>query len=77
MGIRHAHGRREKAISDVLLKIVELLTGVFHGRPEPRRFSVLGDDYERREARRSAIWVLAILAVLFLAGWWIWRKLTL
>ena len=76
MGIRHAHGWREKVISDVLVKIVELLTGVFHGRPERRRFSVLGNDYERREARRSAIWVLAILAVLLLAGWWVWRKLT-
>jgi len=63
-------------VSDILLKVVELVAGVFHGRPEPRRFSVLGDDYERREARRSAIWVLAILTFLFLGGWWIWRKLT-
>lgn len=56
-------------MSDILVKVVELLTGVFHGRPEPRRFSVLGDDYERREARRSAIWVFAILTCLFLGGW--------
>ena len=64
-------------MSDILVRIVELLTGVFQDRPEPRRFSVLGDDYERREARRSGIWVFAILAVLFLGGWWVWRKLTL
>jgi hypothetical protein len=63
-------------MSDILVKLVEVLTGVFQGRPEPRRFSVLGDDYERREARRSAIWVFAILTLLFLGGWRVWRKLT-
>jgi hypothetical protein len=67
---------RIDGMSDILVKVVKLLTGVFHGRPESRRLSVLGDDYERREARRSAIWVFAILVVLFLVGWWAWRKLT-
>ena len=55
-------------MSDILVKVVELLTGAFHGRPEPRRFFVLGDDDERGEARRSVIWVFAILTVLFLGG---------
>ena len=87
MGISHASVRREvtpraapwfpESVSDLLVRIVELVTGVFHGRPEPRRFSVLGDDYERREGRRAAIWVFSILTVLFLAGWWVWRQLTL
>jgi len=63
-------------MSDILVRIAELLTRVFHDRPEPRRFSILGADYERSEARRSTIWVLAILAVLFLGGWWVWRQLT-
>jgi len=63
-------------MSEFLVKIAEILAGIFHGRPEPRHFSVMGDDYERREARRSAAWVFCILVILFLGGWWVWRKLT-
>jgi hypothetical protein len=64
-------------VSEFLVKIAEIIAGIFHGRSEPRHFSVMGAEYERREARRSAAWVFAILLVLFLFGWWIWRKLTL
>jgi hypothetical protein len=63
-------------MSDILVAMAELLTRVFHDRPDPRRFSILGDDYERCAARRSTIWVLAVLVVLFLSGWWVWGQLT-
>jgi hypothetical protein len=55
-------------MSDFLVRIVEILAHIFHGRPESSRFSVMGAEYERREARRSAIWVFAILTILFLLG---------
>ncbi len=63
-------------MSDFLVRILEIIAHIFHGRPESPRFSVLGDEYEPREARRSAAWVFAILAILFLLGWWVWRRLT-
>jgi hypothetical protein len=58
-------------MSDFLVQLVALVSRIWPG--ESRRFDVLGQDYERREARRSAFWVGVILVVLLLAGWGIWR----
>jgi hypothetical protein len=55
-------------MSDLLVSVVKLIVKLWQNDPGPRRFCVLGADYERREGRRSAIWVGGIMALLFLAG---------
>jgi hypothetical protein len=56
-------------MSDLLPQIIKIVARIWQARSDLPRTCVLGADYERREARRSAIWVLCILAALFLAGW--------
>ena len=55
-------------MSDFWVSMVRLIVQLWKDDPGPRRFQVLGTDYERREARRSALWVGGIMIVLFLAG---------
>jgi hypothetical protein len=47
--------------------MAKLIVQLWEDDPGPRRFQVLGANYERREARRSALWVGGIMIVLFLA----------
>ena len=56
-------------MSDLLPRIIKMLFRIWHAQSDLPRTCVMGADYERREARRSAIWVFCILAGLFLAGW--------
>jgi len=58
----------QTTMSDFLVSMVKLIMQLWENDPGPRRFQVLGTDYERREARRSALWVGGIMIVLFLAG---------
>jgi hypothetical protein len=54
-------------MSDFWVGMIKLIVQLWEGDPGPRRFQVLGADYERWEARRSALWVGGVILVLFLA----------
>jgi hypothetical protein len=45
--------------------MINLIVQLWEGDPGPRCFQVMGTDYERRETRRSALWVGGIIVFLF------------
>ena len=55
-------------MSYFIASMAKLIAQLWADDPGPRRFQVLGVDYERREARRSALWVGGMLIALVLAG---------
>jgi len=57
----------------MLPQIVKIIMRIWAAQSDRPRTCVLGEDYERREARRSAIWVFSGLVFLFLIGWLIWH----
>ena len=57
----------ETTMSDLLPRLVKMLLRLWQS--DVPSTCTLGYEYERREARRSAIWVFGILAFLILGGW--------
>jgi len=55
-------------MSDLFVGIVKLIARIWDANQGRSQSCILG-DYERREARRSAIWVFCFLVVLFLIFW--------
>lgn len=56
-----------------LTRIVRIIMRIWMARADRPSTCVLGEEYERRDARRSAIWVLGGLVFLFLIGWLLWH----
>lgn len=54
-------------MGEFLVKLVEIIMRIWTESPSHRRFYVLGADYEKREEKRTALWVGGIIVGLFLA----------
>jgi len=62
-------------MSDFLVRIAQIILRIGEGQSDRPATRIVG-DYQRREARRSALWAFFILVSLFLFGWLTWRWIT-
>src|SRR5262249_41643963 len=56
-------------MSDLLPRLVKMLLRIWQGQSEMPSSCILGYEYERRGARRAAVWGFCVLGFLFLVGW--------
>jgi hypothetical protein len=60
-------------MSDLLVRLPKIILKICQAQSDLPATAVLGHDFERREARRSALWVFCGLTFLFLIGWLVFR----